>query len=211
MLNRGRREIARKVEPFSETPPDSISEPRAGKFDRDCVLRSVQARHIFLSERWLYFAGLRYKSVRVRRRPPHSASLCSPSPMSTAIEVSSPSTDVFEFHSQHGALPYVPDDVTVVQFFLDCYHPNRPSCHPPLISSPSSSPNPRPDVGLGGDGRKWIVDDESGRGFTHDQVREGREALRETLPNSGRVGSGACLWARKRDQVALEYRRRRRW
>ena len=90
--------------------------------------------------------------------------------MSAAVEVSSASTDVFEFHSQHGQLPYIPDDVTVVQFFLDTYHPNRPSCHPPLI--PSSSPqNPRPDVGLGKDGRKWIVDDESGHGFTYDQVR----------------------------------------
>lgn len=95
--------------------------------------------------------------------------------MSAAVEVSSTSTDVFEFHSSHGPLPYVPDDVTVVQFFLDSYHPNRPSCHPPLTSPSlsSSSPNLRPDVGLGKDGRKWIVDDDTGRGFTHDEVGSG--------------------------------------
>jgi len=93
--------------------------------------------------------------------------------MSGAAEITSTSKDVFEFHSQHGPLPYIPDDVTVVQFFLDGYHPNRPSCHPPLISSSSSSPspNPRSDVGLGKDGRKWIVDDDTGRGFTHAEVR----------------------------------------
>jgi len=91
--------------------------------------------------------------------------------MSAAAEVST-SEDVFEFHSHHGPLPYIPDDVSVVQFFLDSYHPNRPLCHPPLSSSSISS-NPRPDVGLGRDGRKWIVDDESGRGFTHAQVRLG--------------------------------------
>ena len=93
--------------------------------------------------------------------------------MSAAVELSSASTDIFEFHSQYGPLPYIPDDVTVVQFFLDNYHPNRPSCHPPLISpssASSSSPSPGPDVGLGKDGRKWIVDDETGRGFTYDQV-----------------------------------------
>ena len=95
--------------------------------------------------------------------------------MSAAVEITSDSRDVFEFRSQHGPLPYIPDDVTVVQFFLDNYHPNRPSCHPPIISSSSSSssPNPRPNVGLGKDGRKWIVDDDSGQGFTHDQVRHG--------------------------------------
>ena len=60
----------------------------------------------------------------------------------------------------------IPDDVTVPQFFLDSYHPNRPSSH-----HPSSSYHPRPDVGLGKDRRKWIVDDRTGRGFTHDQVR----------------------------------------
>ena len=88
--------------------------------------------------------------------------------MSTAVELTSTSKDIFEFHSQHGPLPHVPDNVTVVQFFLDNYHPNRPSCHPPLITS--SAPSLRPDVGLGKDGRKWIVDDDTGRGFTHDQV-----------------------------------------
>jgi hypothetical protein len=87
--------------------------------------------------------------------------------MSATVEISSTSKDVFEFHSTHGPLPYIPDDVTVAQFFLDSYNPNRPSCHPPLISS---SPNLRPDVGLGNDGRKWIVDDDSGRGFTHAEV-----------------------------------------
>lgn len=91
--------------------------------------------------------------------------------MSAAAEITSTSNDAFEFHSHHGSLPYIPDDVSVVQFFLDSYHPNRPSCYPPLISSSSSSPNPRPDVGLGKDRRKWIVDDDTGRGFTHDQVR----------------------------------------
>lgn len=95
--------------------------------------------------------------------------------MPTAVEQPFTSPEVFEFHSQHGELPYVPDDLTVVQFFLDSYHPNRPRCHPPLTSPPSphSSPDPRPDVGLGKDGRKWIVDDDSGRGFTYDQVDRG--------------------------------------
>ena len=50
------------------------------------------------------------------------------------------------------------------------------------------------------------MDDESGRGFTYDQVRRKCAALRGGLPDSGYLDSSACSWTCKRDQVALEYR-----
>jgi hypothetical protein len=174
--------VREKAGHFSETRPRSISELEDLRRAARAVFFAVYgAGRPFLSERRLCFAvpeGIRTSAYAVLFPTPSSHLLCSPFPMSAAVEATS--TDVFEFHSQHGALPYIPDDLTVVQFFLDSYHPNRPSCHPPLTSSSSSSssPNLRPDVGLAKDGRNWIVDDDSGRGFTHDQVRRKRAALR---------------------------------
>ncbi|EMD37009.1 hypothetical protein CERSUDRAFT_114908 [Gelatoporia subvermispora B] len=47
-------------------------------------------------------------------------------------------------------LPYIPDDVTVVQFILDCHHPARPVPKHP---------------------RAWLIEDATGRQICYDEIR----------------------------------------
>jgi 4-coumarate--CoA ligase len=54
-----------------------------------------------------------------------------------------------EFRSPAGDLPYIPDDLTVVQFILDCQHTSRP---------------------LRKDGNAWLVEDGTGRGLGLEEV-----------------------------------------
>ena len=57
---------------------------------------------------------------------------------------------IHEFRSVHGECPEVPDGLSIPQFFLDSWHPLRPT-------RPAGSP--------------WVIDDESGKTLDYEQVR----------------------------------------
>lgn len=61
------------------------------------------------------------------------------------------SSSVTEFVAPSGTLPDIPDDVTIVQFILDSWHPTRPV---------NKHPNP------------VLIEDSAGRGVYLSEVRQ---------------------------------------
>lgn len=55
-----------------------------------------------------------------------------------------------EFHSLHGPCPFIPDNFTIPQFFLDEHHPLRP---------------------LRKTGDPWLIEDATGRTVGYEEVR----------------------------------------
>jgi 4-coumarate--CoA ligase len=78
-----------------------------------------------------------------------------------------------EFRSPAGGLPYIPDDLTVAQFILDCQHASRP---------------------LRKDGSAWLVEDGTGRRIGLEEV--GLATCIGNIFVDGIVAQGKSLWNR---------------
>ncbi|KAF9646962.1 amp dependent CoA ligase [Thelephora ganbajun] len=79
---------------------------------------------------------------------------------------------IYEFRSIHGECPEIPDDLSIPQFFLDSWHPLRPT-------RPVGSP--------------WVIDDESGNTLDYEQIRSRSYGLAQVLKTR---------WRLEEDQVA---------
>jgi hypothetical protein len=85
-------------------------------------------------------------------RPPSSHSQTQQTHVEMFSEAVTAVSVKHEFRSVHGECPEIPDDLSIPQFFLDSWHPLRPT-------RPVGSP--------------WVIDDESGKTLDYEQVRLG--------------------------------------